>query len=244
MKATREKLFRLYANVIPPDGNCYIPDSLGEFSPFIDPRHDSMGRELVTCFLVDAKGHIAMFLNRLPCNYVPYNILFNLEAYNRFMQDYFPEGDNDGIYPEENGGPTTYDDRFYQKVRPVYDYIHGELSLRQANSFSFIEKLFWLIKAFFITRFDKKLRAEKFRQWHALKRYYQKKAIYVFAPSPDYTRLIRIFSPNRMPAPELAKQVSVFAQSVPLDFSSTRAIDFNDLRNMWSDCNSREGGEE
>jgi hypothetical protein len=155
MKATREKLFRLYINVIPPDGNCYIPDSLGEFSPFIDPRHDSMGRELVTCFLVDAKGHIAIFLNRLPCNYVPYKILFNLDAYNRFMQDYFPEEDNDGIYPEENGGPTTYDDRFYQKVHPVYDYIHGELSLRQANSFSFIEKLFWLIKAFFITRFEK-----------------------------------------------------------------------------------------
>ena len=233
MNTVRGKLFRLYADAIPLNTGIYVPDCLGEYSPYLDPRHDSLGRELVNCFLVDSKGHIAMFLNRRPCDYVPYRILFHLDAYNRFMQDYFPEGDDDEIYPEEGENPTTYDDRFYQKVRPVYDYIHGELSLRQANSFSFIEKLFWLIKAFFITRFDKKLRAEKFRQWHALKRYYQKKAIYVFAPSPDYTRLIRIFSPNRMPAPGLAEQVSVFAQSVPLDFSSTRCIEFSDLRKMW-----------
>lgn len=233
MKATREKLFRLYADAIPPDGNCYIPDSLGEFSPFTDPRHDSMGRELVTCFLVDAKGHIAMFLNRLPCNYVPYNILFNLEAYNRFMQDYFPKGNDDGIYTEKNGFTTTYTDQNYQKLRPVYEYIKGEISLRQISPFQFFVEFYYLIKAGLIILFDKELRAKKFRQWKALKRYYQSKCLYVFAASPDYTRLVRIFSPNRMPAPELAKQVSVFAQSVPLDFSSTRTIDFNDLKNMW-----------
>lgn len=244
MKATREKLFRLYADVIPPDGDCYIPDSQGEFSPFVDLRHDSIGRELVTCFLVDTKGHIAMFLNSLPCGYVPYKILFHLEAYNRFMQDYFSKGNDDGIYTEENGFPTTYSELNYQKLRPVYEYIHGEISLRQISPFQFFVELYRLIKAGLIIRFDKKLKANKFRQWKALKHYYQSKSLYVFAPSPDYTRLVRIFSPNRMPSPELAGQVSVFAQSVPLDFSSTRTIDFNELRNMWTCCKSGEGSEE
>ena len=233
MKPSREKLFRLYADAIPPDGDHYIPDSMGKFSPFTDPRHDSMGRELVTCFLVDTKGRIAMFLNRLPCDYVPYRILFHTEAYNRFMLGYFPKGNCDGIYTEEHGFPTTGAEQNHQRLRPVYEYTQGEISLRQISPFQFLAELYRLIKAGLIIRFDKKLRAQKLRQWKALKRYYQSKGLYVYAPAPDYTRLIRIFSPNRLPAHGITEQVSVFGQTVPFDFSSTRYIDFNELKKMF-----------
>lgn len=233
MNAAKEKLFRLYADAIPPGGDYYIPDSLGEYSPYLDPRHDSMGRELVTCFLVDSKGHVAMFLNRLPCDYVPYNILFHPEAYNRFMQEYFPKGNDDALYTEQHGFSTIGAEHFYQEAQPVYEYLQGKISLRQTSPFQFFAELYRLIKAGLIIRFDKKLRAKKFRQWKALKRYYQSKGLYVYAPSPDFSRLVRIFSPNRLPDNSIAEQVSVFSQTVSLDFSTTRSIDFSDLKKMW-----------
>lgn len=235
MNRTKEKLFRLYAAPCPPDGVFYIPDCMGEYTPFLDPRHDSFGQELVTCFLVDTEGHIGMFLNRKPCGYVPYNILFHVDEYNRFLQHYFPQDEAEAMYTKAFGAPLTRQEQEqeYRKQLPVQEYIDGELSLRRTNPLSFFVELFRLLTALHTLHTDKELRAKKLRAWKMLKRYYQHKGLYVFEPSPDHSRLIRIFAPNRLPPKSITEQVSIFAQKVPLDFSSLRSIDFSALRQLW-----------
>ena len=235
MRRTKEKLFRLYAAPCPPDGVFYIPDCMGEYSPFLDPQHDSFGQELVTCFLVDPEGHIGMFLNRKPCGYVPYNLLFHVDEYNRFLKHYFPQDEADAMYTQAFGSPKSLQEQeqAYRRQLPVWEYINGELSLRGANPISFFVELCRIVQALHTLRYDKELRATKLRAWKTLKRYYQRKGLYVFAPSPDYTRLIRIFAPNRLPRKAITEEVAVFAQKVPLDFSATRSIAFSTLRQMW-----------
>ena len=45
MDRNRLKLFRLLSYPLPPDPIIYIPDCLGQYSPFLDPLHDNFGRE-------------------------------------------------------------------------------------------------------------------------------------------------------------------------------------------------------
>lgn len=228
MLSHKDKLFRLLNTPVPPCGEHYIPDCVNP-EGVLDPRHDNSGRELVNCFLVDADGCIAMFLNRQETGYVPYNTLFHIEEYNRFLLRLFPdcfEADTSAELPPD------IDTRLI-KIARVHDYLEGRLSLRCLAPFELAARIYRRLRAYHTILFDKEFRQASFRNWKELKRYFQGKGLYAYTPSADHQQLIRIFSPNRRCDSTLARQAKVIGQQLDIRFCNSRSIPFAYLMRRW-----------
>ena len=235
MDRNRLKLFRLLSYPLPPDPIIYIPDCLGQYSPFLDPLHDNFGREYVTCFLIDKNGKVAMFLNRWYFDYVPYNILFNLNEYNRCLKLLFCEDVVSENFPINEQFSINY-----ENVVILNEYAEGSISIMNALSllkkgyiFECIGSIFRLLRAYYLLQSEKRFLQYHLKQWKKFKIEYQRMGIYVFVAHPKLKKLIKIFSPNKNCDREISTLVEKVGQKIPLSFSSTKYIDSEYLQRLW-----------
>ncbi len=212
----------------------YIPDSLGFFSPFIDPWHDHFGRDFVTCFLIDVEGKVAVFNNTRELNYVPYNILFHPEAYNRCLPLLFPD-DEEGEWPFTAGA-----DECYHKWENLRAFALGDLSaeklvslLRKGRFFEGVEMLLRRVSVYRLLCFDKELLQERFKVWKEFKKEFRAKGVYVFEPHPARGELVKLSSPRTECDERIAALARTIGQTVPILFRDVSTIDADSLRNWW-----------
>jgi len=208
---------------------------MGLYSPFLDPLHDHFGREYVTCFLIDNNGKVAMFLNRWYFDYVPYNILFNLNEYNKCLKLLFCEDIVSKNFP--------IDEQFsidYEKIAILNDYAEGSISmmntlslLRKGHIVECMGSFFQLLRAYRLLRSEKRFLQYHLKQWKKLKIEYQRMGLYVYVAHPRLKKLVKVFSPNKNCDGEISKLVEKVGQKVPLSFSSTKHIDSEYLRRLW-----------
>ncbi len=232
----RMKLFRMLAAPFAEDAALFIPDCLGYFSRFLDPRHDDFGRNFTTCFLVDAEGQVAIFSNRWEFDYVPYNILFHLEQYNQCTRLLFPGAEEE--WPELP--EIAWDEKRHRNMCALQEYADGRVSgrkvcalLRRGRLFESLEMLFSLLSAYRVLCCEKELLQERLRIWRDFKREYREKGVYVFEPHPELKTLVKISTPKASCGEQVAQLARTIGQRVPFSFRDVTCIDSDCLRKLW-----------
>lgn len=219
---------------IPPDPKPYIPDCLGIYSPFLDPLHDSFGRELVTCFLVDRCGNVAIFLNRREFNYVPYNTLFNLEEYNECLSLLF--NDDVALPPQKiiiNNISYVYSEKIKKFAIGKISFKEITTAIMKGRIFDGIHGIYDLLHVCYIMFSKKYILHSRFHFWKVLKKYYQNKGVYVYAPHEKLNKLVKIYSPYKKSTEKICNLAKKVGQSVPISLSEEKYIDFDFLKLLW-----------
>lgn len=242
----RYKLFTLYW--LPPEFEPlpYIPDCMGEFSPFLDPMHDDFGRDFTTCFILDKEGNVGIFENDGEINYVPYNILFNVTEYNKCIKLLYANADTygkiEGLISIENCKGNS----LIRKIGILRRFALDEISFKRAIDYlkngrisSCLETFFLLFNVYFILCFEKKIIHDKFLFWKNSIKYYQNRGVFVFAPHPKYGKLIKLITPNKKIDENIFREANIIGQHVPFSFREIDSIDISYLKKLWLQYNPK-----
>lgn len=236
----RYKLFKLFFLPCPFEPLPYIPDCMGEFSPFLDPLHDDFGRNSTTCFLLDREGNIGIFWNESEIDYVPYNILFNVTEYNQCIKHLYTNADiisvNERLFSIED----DIGNRLIRKIEILKRFALADISFRrvidyliQGNIFASLEIFFLLLNVYFLLCFEKKLLHNTLLIWKEHKKYYQNRGVFVFAPHSKCGKLIKLITPNRKCEENIFRLAKIVGQKVPFSFREINQIDVSSLKKLW-----------
>lgn len=232
------KLFRLLSGPMSADYVPYIPDCLGD-SLVTYPLYDDFGRDCVWCFLIDKDGKVGVFYNEYRYNYVPYNILFNLEKYNECLKLLFPPYIEDNVHLIFTMHLCNHS-RLREKRALLDSYANGMLSwstllkeTMRGHLLEAAEQLFNLIHVYNILLRDKWILKMDLDIWKEIMKFYQKRGLYAFAPHPRLNKLIKIYRPYKDCTEDVLKAVRIVGQHIPLSFRDIDALDFDYLRELW-----------
>ncbi len=239
MNKKRLQLFKLLSAPQFEDEFLFIPDCLGDGSPYSDPLQDDYGRDFTICFLTDNQGSVAVFGNIREIDYIPYEILFNLNTYNQCLSLLFGICNRMDLTPPDVEWPVLY--KQIRQHQLLKEYALGETSFRSIFSrlmkgqiFEGLEKLVCLFFAYYLLCFKKEIIRDSLKNWKQLKRYYQKKGLYVFVPHPRLGKLVKVFTPNAPCDPHISSLARTIGQNLPFSFGDRKDIDIDFLRTLRS----------
>lgn len=234
--ALRYKLFKLFYMPCELDPLPYIPDCMGEFSPFLDPLHDDFGRNFTTCFLLDKEGNVGIFWNERDIDYVPYNILFNVTEYNQCIKLLYTNDHSERLSPKKNNDGN----RLIRKIDILQRFALDEVSfksvicyLKQGRIGASLEIFVLLFYVYFLLCFEKKIIHNQLLLFKERKKYYQNRGVFVFAPYPKYGMLIKLITPNKKCDKNIFEKAKVIGQKISISFREKKHIDISHIKEMW-----------